>query len=110
MAACESVIVTKQKGRRPQEKVCGKIGITYEVSLPAVDSIVSTGKETWRRGFPQSPACRQVLCPQHRRKAIEEGKMVVPATAAVPVTATVREGVDEAGQVHRPASTGGGSQ
>lgn len=77
MAWCESEI--KAKGKKYPVK-CGKFGIRYRVRLPAqTEEVPLMLDSTSRVGRAASVAVEVVLCPKHRRVALEEGKEVVPA-------------------------------
>lgn len=77
MAWCESQV--KSKGRK-YPVACGKFGIRYRVRLPAtVEHVPLMLDSTSRVGRAASVAVETVLCPKHRRAALESGMEVVPA-------------------------------
>lgn len=76
---CESIVVVREKGRKPREKQCGEPGIRYRITLPALDSVTTAEGVPQLRQLARSVSCFQVLCNVHKNVAISEGKEVVPA-------------------------------
>jgi hypothetical protein len=76
MGRCESEI--KTKGRN-HPVACGKLGIRYRVRLPAQTEEVPLMLDSTSRVGRAAVAVETVLCPKHRRAALDEGKEVVPA-------------------------------
>jgi hypothetical protein len=76
MGRCESEI--KTKGRK-HPVACGKLGIRYRVRLPAQTEEVPLMLDyTSRVGRAASVAVETVLCPKHRREALDHGMEVIP--------------------------------
>jgi hypothetical protein len=80
MGSCESLISRKSPHGGNKEQVpCGQLGIRYRVRLPTQTGEVSFGKDAIGKvGRAASATVECVLCPKHRRAALDEGKELWP--------------------------------
>lgn len=81
MGSCESLVYRNSPhGGKKEQVACGQLGSRYRVRLPAQTGEISSGKDAVGKvGKAASQAVECVLCPKHRRAALDEGKEVIPA-------------------------------